>query len=98
MTLEDALARLESLGNAKMRAQNRKRGADDNQFGVRHGDIRKLAATIKTDHARSPECLDLDVAQSYLLSSTIRSACEPIAGEIYGDGKVKEALGTSRGQ
>ena len=50
MTLEDALAQLESLGNEKVRAQNRKRGADDNQFGVRLGDIRKIAATIKTNH------------------------------------------------
>jgi 3-methyladenine DNA glycosylase AlkD len=33
-----------------MRAQNKKHGADDNQFGVRMGDIRKVAAEIKTDH------------------------------------------------
>lgn len=50
MTLQDALAQLESLGNEKVRAQNRKNGAGDNQFGVRHGDIRKLAEKIKTDH------------------------------------------------
>lgn len=50
MTLEDALARLEALGSERMRAQNRKHGADDNQFGVRLGDIRKVAAEIKTDH------------------------------------------------
>jgi len=50
-TLEEALAQLEALGNEKVRAQNRKKGAGDNQFGVRMGDIRKLAETIKTDHA-----------------------------------------------
>src|SRR5688572_25177724 len=33
-----------------MRAQNRKHGARDNQLGVRMGDIRKLAAKIKTGH------------------------------------------------
>ena len=49
MTLADALAQLESLGNEKVRAQNKKRGAGDNQFGVLLGDIRKLAAKIKTD-------------------------------------------------
>lgn len=48
-TLEDALAQLESLGNEKVRAQNRKHGAGDDQFGVRLGDIRKLAAKIKRD-------------------------------------------------
>ena len=50
MTLEDALAQLESLGNEKVRAHNRKRGAGDNQFGARLGDIRTVAAKIRTDH------------------------------------------------
>ena len=49
MTLKDVLAQLESLGNEKVRAQNRKHGAGDSQFGVRLGDIRKLAAKIKRD-------------------------------------------------
>jgi len=49
MTLEDTLAQLESLGNEKVRAQNSKHGAGNNQFGVRLGDIRKLAAKIKPD-------------------------------------------------
>lgn len=50
MTLKEALARLEALGDEKMRAQNSKRGAGNNQFGVLLGDIRKLAKEIKTDH------------------------------------------------
>ena len=50
MTLEETLAQLESLGSEKVRAQNSKNGADNNQFGVRHGDIRKLAAEIKINH------------------------------------------------
>lgn len=50
MTLKDALARLKALGNEKMRAENRKHGADENQFGVRLGDIRKVGAEIRTDH------------------------------------------------
>jgi 3-methyladenine DNA glycosylase AlkD len=51
MTLEETLAKLESLGNEKVRARNRKNGAGDNQFGVQLGDIRKLAAKIKVNHA-----------------------------------------------
>jgi 3-methyladenine DNA glycosylase AlkD len=47
--LEDALSRLKSLGNEKVRAQNRRSGAGENQFGVRLGDIRKLAAEIKSN-------------------------------------------------
>jgi len=48
-TLEDTLRQLESLGDEKVRAQNRKQGAGDNQFGVRLGDIRKVAAKIGLD-------------------------------------------------
>ena len=51
MTLKETLKRLEALGNEKMHARNRKNGAGDKQFGVPLGDIRKLAAEIKTDHA-----------------------------------------------
>jgi len=50
MTLKETLAQLESLGNEKVRAHNTKNGAGDNQFGVRLGDIRKLATKIKTNH------------------------------------------------
>ena len=50
MTTKEALAKLQALGDEKVRAQNAKRGAGDNQFGVKHGDIRKLAKEIKTDH------------------------------------------------
>ena len=50
MTLKDALTQLKSLGDEKVRAHNKKNGAGDNQFGVRHGDIRKLAAKVKTNH------------------------------------------------
>jgi 3-methyladenine DNA glycosylase AlkD len=50
MTLEEALRRLESLGDEKMRAHNTKNGVGDNQFGVKHGDIRGLAKKIGPDH------------------------------------------------
>lgn len=49
MTLKETLAQLEALGNEKVRAHNKKYGAGDNQFGVKLGDIRKLAAKIKTN-------------------------------------------------
>ena len=50
MTLKETLKQLKALGNAKMRAQNAKHGAGDNQFGVSLGDIRVLAKKIRTDH------------------------------------------------
>jgi len=50
MNLKETLKQLEALGNEKMRAQNTKHGAGDNQFGVRRGETRKLAKKIKTNH------------------------------------------------
>ena len=49
MTLKDALKHLQALGNEATRKHNAKWGAGDNQFGVKHGDIRALAKTIKAD-------------------------------------------------
>jgi 3-methyladenine DNA glycosylase AlkD len=50
MTLNETLKQLKALGSAKVRAQNAKSGAGDNQFGVSLGDIRALAKKIRTDH------------------------------------------------
>ncbi|MCK5945074.1 MAG: DNA alkylation repair protein [Planctomycetes bacterium] len=50
MDIHEAMARLEAMGDEKRRAFNAKRGAGDNQFGVKTGDIRKLAKEIKVDH------------------------------------------------
>ena len=50
ITVKDALKQLKALGDEKMRAYNAKNGAGDNQFGVKHGDIRVLAKKIKADH------------------------------------------------
>ena len=50
MTLNETLEQLQALGSAKVRAQNAKSGAGDNQFGVSLGDIRTLAKKIRTNH------------------------------------------------
>jgi 3-methyladenine DNA glycosylase AlkD len=50
MTLNETLKQLKALGSAKVRAQNAKSGAGDNQVGVSLGDIRALAKKIRTDH------------------------------------------------
>src|SRR5262245_44359069 len=49
-TLEGTLKQLESLGDEGRRAHNSRYGAGDNQFGVKSGDLRILAKTIKTNH------------------------------------------------
>jgi 3-methyladenine DNA glycosylase AlkD len=48
--VEQALKQLESLGNEATRKHNAKWGAGDNQFGVKHGDIRALAKKLPPDH------------------------------------------------
>src|SRR5215475_7006187 len=48
MTLNETLKQLKALGNEAMRKQNAKWGAGDNQFGVKHGDIRALAKKLKS--------------------------------------------------
>ena len=50
MTLNQVLKQLKALADDKIRAHNAKNGAGDNQFGVKHGDIRVLAKEIKADH------------------------------------------------
>jgi hypothetical protein len=50
MTLKETVKQLKALGTAKVRAQNAKSGAGDNQFGVSLGDIRGLAKKIRTNH------------------------------------------------
>src|SRR5262249_34042023 len=47
MTLNETLEQLEALGNEATRKHNAKWGAGDNQFGVKHGDLRALAKNIQ---------------------------------------------------
>jgi 3-methyladenine DNA glycosylase AlkD len=50
MTLNETLEQLKARGNETTRKHNTKYGAGDNQFGVKHGDIRVLAKKIGTNH------------------------------------------------
>ena len=49
VTVEHILKQLKALGDEATRKQNAKWGAGDNQFGVKRGDLRKLANKIKTN-------------------------------------------------
>lgn len=68
MTLKDTLARLKSLGNEKVRARNQKNGAGDKQFGVPLGDIRKIAAKIKTNDSLALELWETRNIDAQLLA------------------------------
>ncbi len=68
MNVTAALARLEALGDAKVRAQNVKRGAGDlPQFGVLMGNIRKVAKEIRTDHELGLQLWDTGIIDARLL-------------------------------
>ncbi len=71
MTLAAALKELESLGNGKTRAQNAKQGCGDNQFGVKLGDIRKVAEKIKTDHKLALELWETENADARFLAALV---------------------------
>jgi len=71
MTLKEALAALKALSNEKMLAHNRKHGAGDNQYGVKLGDIRNLAAKIKKDHALAMALWETDNIDARLLAMQI---------------------------
>ena len=68
MNLKEALKQLKSLGDEKVVKQNKKRGAGDNQFGVKHGDIRKIAAKIKKDHKLALELWETGNIDARLLA------------------------------
>ena len=71
MTLNETLKQLKALGNEKMRAHNTKYGAGDNQFGVKHGDIRVLAKKIKNDDKLAMSLWETGNADAQLLAALL---------------------------
>ena len=55
MTLKEILQQFKTLSNEKTRAHNTKNGVGDNQYGVKLGDLRKIAKKIKINHELSLE-------------------------------------------
>ena len=49
-TLKDILEQLQGLTDEKTRSHNIKNGVGENQYGVKLGDLRKVAKKIKSDH------------------------------------------------
>lgn len=49
-TLKDILEQLQSLTDEKTRSHNIRNGVGENQYGVKLGDLRKVAKRIKSDH------------------------------------------------
>ncbi len=71
MTTGEILDKLKSLGDGKVRLQNIKRGGREEQFGVKMGDIRKLAAKIKTDHQLAKTLWETGNVEARLLATLV---------------------------
>ena len=74
MTLKEIFSQLKALGNDKMFVQNKKKGASDNQFGVRLGDIRALSKKIKTNHRLALELWETENVEARLLATLLIDA------------------------
>ncbi|RYZ99259.1 MAG: DNA alkylation repair protein, partial [Sphingobacteriaceae bacterium] len=71
MTVDEILTKLKALGNEKLRAFNKKRGAHDNQFGVKLGDIRTLTKKIKTNNELAKALWETCNMEARLLATLI---------------------------
>ncbi len=54
MTLDEVLSQLRSLGTESVRVQNRRRGVVGDQFGVRLGENRKVAKSLRKQRDLAP--------------------------------------------
>jgi 3-methyladenine DNA glycosylase AlkD len=82
MTLDQAMAELESLGDPKARERNAKHGVDANQYGLKMGDIRNVAKKIKTDHSLARELWATGNYDARLLATLVAQPKEFSAEEL----------------
>ncbi len=82
MTIKAIMTRLESLGDAKVRAHNSKDGVGENQFGVKLGDIRKLAAELKNREDLIPELWQTGILEARLLAILLIKPKKLTAAEV----------------
>ena len=88
MTRDEAMARLQALGGDKVRTLAIRAGAGENQFGVKLGDIRKLADEIKADHALALELWATGNLDARLLAVLVMKPRALSAEEL--DGMIRE--------
>ena len=99
MTLKEAFAKLESMGDQGRREYNLKPAPHGiaagklKQFGVAMGDLRKLAAKIKKDHALALELWKTGNIDAQLLAILIMKPKELSASDV--DKMVREARFTT---
>ena len=70
-TVEETLDALERCGSAKVREMNSRHGAPENQFGVKMGEIRAIAKSIKFNHELGLELWESGNVEAMLLATLI---------------------------
>ncbi len=80
--MNEILSQLEMLGDEKIFARNKRHGAGDNQFGVKLGELRKMAKKIKTDHTLSLKLWETENMEARLLAILIMSPQDLSAKEL----------------
>ncbi len=70
-TLDEILQALERRGDARVREISMRNGAGENQFGVKMGDIRTIAKSIKTNHPLGLELWASGNVEAMLLATLI---------------------------
>ena len=71
VSLKDVLTQLSELGNEKVCRQAYRKEADGNQYGVRSGDLRKVAKKIKKNQALALKLWDTGNVDARLLACLI---------------------------
>lgn len=71
MTRDEAMERLQGLGDEKIRQDHIRRGATGDLFGVKMGDLRTLAKEIKTDQKLARELWATGNGEARLLACLI---------------------------
>lgn len=82
MTVEEILEKLKALGSEKLRLQNKRHGADDNQFGVKMGDIRTIAKPIKADNELAKSLWKTGIMEAKLVAMLIMKPKTLTQGEL----------------
>ena len=82
MTVKETLKQLKALGDEKVRARNAKNGAGKKHFGVKMGDIKKLAKKVKTDHKLAKALWKNGNLEARLLATLVVEPQELSADEL----------------
>lgn len=81
-TLEEALKALELCGHPRVREMNARNGAPENQYGVKMGDIRAIAKSIKTNHDLGLELWASGNVDAMLLATLILKPKQLTAADL----------------